>query len=107
MKKVIATVDAPKAVGPYSQAIEVNGMVYSSGQIPLDPATGELVEGDVKSLAAYLSLLGKLAKSQLLIRLGQVFRFFTGKLHRNRRKFHFKSHKGIYLLLSQHILFLP
>lgn len=44
----IHTENAPEAVGPYSQAIEVNGIVYSSGQIPLDPATGEIVEGDIK-----------------------------------------------------------
>lgn len=50
MKK-IHTDKAPAAVGPYSQAIEVNSMVYTSGQIPLDPATGELVEGDVKAQA--------------------------------------------------------
>lgn len=40
MKKVIATTDAPKAVGPYSQAIEVNGTLYISGQIPVNPADG-------------------------------------------------------------------
>ena len=51
MKNIISTDKAPAAIGPYSQAIEVNGMVYSSGQIPLDPATGELVEGDVKAQA--------------------------------------------------------
>ena len=44
----IHTENAPAAVGPYSQAIEVNGIVYSSGQIPLDPSTGEIVEGDIK-----------------------------------------------------------
>lgn len=44
----IHTEKAPAAVGPYSQAIEVNGIVYSSGQIPLDPATGEIVEGDIR-----------------------------------------------------------
>ena len=44
----IHTENAPAAVGPYSQAIEVNGTVYSSGQIPLDPATGEIVDGDIK-----------------------------------------------------------
>ena len=44
----IHTENAPAAVGPYSQAIEINGIVYSSGQIPLDPATGEIVEGDIK-----------------------------------------------------------
>ena len=49
--KKIHTEKAPAAVGPYSQAIEVNGMVYTSGQIPLDPATGELVEGDVQAQA--------------------------------------------------------
>lgn len=49
--KKIHTEKAPAAVGPYSQAIEVNGMVYTSGQIPLDPVTGELVEGDVQTQA--------------------------------------------------------
>lgn len=44
MKKVIATPDAPKAVGPYSQAIEVNGTVYVSGQIPVVPADGSVPE---------------------------------------------------------------
>lgn len=47
MKKVIFTKDAPAAIGPYSQAIEVNGMVFLSGQIPVDPATGEVVEGGI------------------------------------------------------------
>lgn len=42
MKKVIATPDAPKAVGPYSQAIEVNGTIYVSGQIPVNPADGSV-----------------------------------------------------------------
>jgi len=47
MREVIATNDAPKAIGPYSQAIKANGLVFLSGQIPLDPATQELVQGDV------------------------------------------------------------
>ena len=47
MKKVIATDKAPAAIGPYSQAIEVNGMVYTSGSIPVDPATGNIPEGSV------------------------------------------------------------
>lgn len=51
MKKVIATNQAPAAIGPYSQAIEVNGMVFLSGQIPVDPATGEIVEGGIKEQA--------------------------------------------------------
>lgn len=47
----IHTDKAPAAVGPYSQAVTVNGMVYTSGQIPLDPATGQVVEGDIKAQA--------------------------------------------------------
>lgn len=45
MKKVISTDKAPAAIGPYSQAIEVNGMVFTSGAIPVDPATGEIPAG--------------------------------------------------------------
>lgn len=45
MQKVISTEKAPSAIGPYSQAIEINGMVYTSGVIPVDPATGEIAEG--------------------------------------------------------------
>lgn len=48
MKKVVKTDKAPQAIGPYSQAIEVNGMVYTSGVVPIDPATGSVVEGDIK-----------------------------------------------------------
>jgi 2-iminobutanoate/2-iminopropanoate deaminase len=47
MKRIIATSDAPAAVGPYSQAVAVAGMLFCAGQIPLDPATGELVSGDL------------------------------------------------------------
>ncbi len=45
MKKVIATKAAPAAIGPYSQAIDLGAMVYCSGQIPINPATGEIPEG--------------------------------------------------------------
>jgi 2-iminobutanoate/2-iminopropanoate deaminase len=45
--KVIQTVLAPQAVGPYSQAIRAEGLVFVSGQIPLDPGSGELIEGDI------------------------------------------------------------
>lgn len=48
MKKVIFTEHAPKAIGPYSQAIEKNGFLYISGQVPIDPATGKVVEGGIK-----------------------------------------------------------
>lgn len=47
MAEVIATDKAPGAIGPYSQAIKCAGMVYTAGQIPLDPATGKIVDGDV------------------------------------------------------------
>ncbi len=47
----IATEDAPKAIGPYSQAIKLGSLLFTSGQIPLDPATGELVEGDFDTMA--------------------------------------------------------
>jgi 2-iminobutanoate/2-iminopropanoate deaminase len=46
-RSVVRTTDAPAAVGPYSQAIVAAGMVFASGQIPLDPATGQVVEGDI------------------------------------------------------------
>lgn len=45
MKKIIATDNAPKAIGPYSQAVYFHGSLYISGQIPIDPATGKMVEG--------------------------------------------------------------
>ena len=45
MKTIISTDKAPAAIGPYSQAIEVNGMVFTSGVIPVNPATGEIEEG--------------------------------------------------------------
>lgn len=48
----ISTGKAPAAIGPYSQGIVVGGFLFSAGQIPLDPSTGELVEGDVKRQAA-------------------------------------------------------
>jgi 2-iminobutanoate/2-iminopropanoate deaminase len=47
MKQTVSTASAPKAIGPYSQAIVHNGVAYLSGQIPLDPATGQIVEGDI------------------------------------------------------------
>ena len=66
MMQAIETDNAPKAVGPYSQAVSANGMVYCSGQIAIDPASGSLVEGDteaqahqvMKNLSAVLSAAG-------------------------------------------------
>ena len=51
MMKTISTQNAPAAIGPYSQAIAVNGMLFASGQIPLDPKTGTLVEGGIEAQA--------------------------------------------------------
>ena len=48
MKKVINTAKAPAAIGPYSQAIQVGNLVYTSGQIPIDPATGAFAEGGIR-----------------------------------------------------------
>lgn len=48
MKRIVQTSKAPKAVGPYSQAVEINGTLYISGQIPLVPETGEMVQGGIR-----------------------------------------------------------
>lgn len=66
MREPVATTDAPQAIGPYSQAIKSNGLVFCSGQIALDPATNQLITGDVaaqtervlKNLAAVLAAAG-------------------------------------------------
>jgi 2-iminobutanoate/2-iminopropanoate deaminase len=66
MAQVVATKEAPQAIGPYSQAIKSNGFVFSSGQIAIDPATGNVIEGDIaaqtdrvmKNLAAVLAAAG-------------------------------------------------
>lgn len=57
MQKVISTDKAPGAIGPYSQAIEVNGMVFTSGVIPVDPATGVIPEGvEAQATQAFTNL---------------------------------------------------
>jgi 2-iminobutanoate/2-iminopropanoate deaminase len=66
MREVISTKDAPQAIGPYSQAIRANGLVFVSGQIPTDPATQQIIQGDMaaqtervlKNLAAILKAAG-------------------------------------------------
>jgi len=65
-KKIINTTNAPAAIGPYSQAIEANGSLYISGQVPIVPATGKVIEGDItaqteqvmKNIEAILSEAG-------------------------------------------------
>ena len=51
MKQVIHTDSAPAAIGPYSQAIQIGDLLFVSGQVPIDPSTGAIVEGDVKAQA--------------------------------------------------------
>jgi len=66
MKDRVHTDEAPKAIGPYSQAIKANGLIFASGQIPLDPSTMQIVEGGIreqtervlKNLAAVLQASG-------------------------------------------------
>lgn len=97
MREVIATSDGPKAIGPYSQAIKANGMAFLSGQIPLDPATQQLIEGDVaaqtervlQNLAEVLkaagSSLGQVVKTTIFLKnmsdlaaMNEVYgRYFT------------------------------
>lgn len=60
MKTVISTEKAPAAIGPYSQAIEVNGIVYTSGVIPVVPETGEIPDGSVEQAKQALSNLSNL-----------------------------------------------
>jgi 2-iminobutanoate/2-iminopropanoate deaminase len=47
MKQAISSLDAPKAIGPYSQAVRAGQLLFVSGQVPLDPATGQIVSGDI------------------------------------------------------------
>jgi 2-iminobutanoate/2-iminopropanoate deaminase len=80
MRQVIATDNGPKAIGPYSQAIKANGFVFLSGQIALDPATQQLIEGDVaaqtervlQNLTAILqaagSSLGQVVKTTVFLK---------------------------------------
>lgn len=63
MKKVISTPKAPAAIGPYSQAIEVNGMVYTSGIIPVVPETGEIPEGSEAQAKQALTNLSNLLEA--------------------------------------------
>jgi 2-iminobutanoate/2-iminopropanoate deaminase len=66
MKKIIFTEKAPKAIGPYSQATEINGMLFISGQVPIDPETGKIIDGTIreqteqvmKNIGAILNAVG-------------------------------------------------
>jgi 2-iminobutanoate/2-iminopropanoate deaminase len=98
MREIIETRNAPAPIGPYSQAIRVNGFIFVSGQIPLDPATGLVVPGDIvdqtrqvmNNLAAILesagSALAKIVKTTVFLadldhfpRFNQVYGEFLGE----------------------------
>ncbi len=63
MKKIISTDRAPAAIGPYAQAVVVNGFAFLSGQIPIDPATNQLIEGDVVAQS-----LGQVVKTTVFVK---------------------------------------
>lgn len=64
MKRIIATPGAPGAVGPYSQAVEINGFLFISGQVPLDPQTGSIVEGGIREQTSrVMENIGAILKS--------------------------------------------
>ena len=75
-RKVIVTTDAPQAIGPYSQAVEAGGFVFVSGQIPIDPKTGNLVEGDVRVPGA-----GVMENAKAILDSGRCQFFGSGKKH--------------------------
>ncbi|MGH8742806.1 MAG: RidA family protein [Burkholderiales bacterium] len=99
MKEIIQTEHAPQAIGPYSQAVKTNGMVFASGQIPIDPQTGQLVSGGIaeqteqvlKNLDAVLAAAGSgldrvvkttvfLVDMQEFAAMNEVYgRFFTNE----------------------------
>jgi 2-iminobutanoate/2-iminopropanoate deaminase len=66
-KKSIETTGAPKPIGPYSQAVIAGGFLFASGQIPLDPKTGQLVEGDIEAQTeqVFRNLIAVLAEAKL------------------------------------------
>ncbi len=80
MRDVIATKDGPQAIGPYSQAIRANGFVFLSGQVAIDPATQQVIDGDVAAqtdrvmtnlsaiLSAAGSALGKVVRSTVFLK---------------------------------------
>lgn len=64
MKKIISTENAPQAIGPYSQAVEANGMLFVSGQIPINPQTGKLIDGDIsEQTKLVLTNIGNILKT--------------------------------------------
>ena len=90
MREIISTKDAPQAIGPYSQAIKANGFVFVSGQVAIDPATQQVIEGDVAAqtdrvlrnlseiLEAAGSGLGKVVKATVFLKNMGEFAIMNG-----------------------------
>lgn len=74
MKKVIATTNAPAALGPYSQGIAANGFVFVSGQVPIDPVTGEFVPGGIQEQTRQSLENGKAILKQAGLTLDNVIK---------------------------------
>lgn len=72
--KVVNTNKAPKAIGPYSQAIEANGLIITSGQLPIDPATGEFAPGGIKEQTRQSLTNAKAILEEAGIELGNVMK---------------------------------
>jgi 2-iminobutanoate/2-iminopropanoate deaminase len=72
MKKIISTTKAPSAIGSYSQAIQVGNLIYTSGQIPINPATGSFVEGGIKEQTRQSLLNVKAILEEAGLTLGNV-----------------------------------
>ena len=72
MKKIISTTKAPSAIGPYSQAIQVGNLIYTSGQIPINPATGSFVEGGIKEQTRQSLLSVKAILEEAGLTMGNV-----------------------------------
>ena len=79
MKKIISTDKAPAAIGPYSQAIAVGDFVFTSGVIPIDPATGELVTGGIEVQAE--QAIKKSENRSFRMNCGGAYRIRTGDLY--------------------------
>ena len=72
MKKIISTTKAPSAIGPYSQAMQVGNLIYTSGQIPINPATGSFVEGGIKEQTRQSLLNVKVILEEAGLTMGNV-----------------------------------
>ena len=72
MKKIISTTKAPSAIGPYSQAVQVGNLIYTSGQIPINPATGSFVEGGIREQTRQALLNVKAILEEAGLTMGNV-----------------------------------